>query len=240
MKGSERHRLKENDLSHVLADFSTMFTEHRGMTGVAAGALALMVVVGGGYWAWTARTESRSQAMYTEAMAIMQSPVEAAKPGAKPAPNTYPDIRARTEAGLAKFIEVANAYPTTRAGIASRYYAAASLAMLGRPAEAATRFQEVVQHAGSTSFYGRVAQLGSIESNVQAKQFDTAVAAAQALVNATTDDAMPRDALLMQLGRVQLAAGKKAEARQTLDKVIAEFPESPYVEEAKQMLATTT
>ena len=30
----------------------------------------------------------------------------------------------------------------------------------------------------------------------------------------------------MELGRVQVAAGKKTEAKQTLDKMIAEFPES--------------
>ena len=45
-------------------------------------------------------------------------------------------------------------------------------------------------------------------------------------MNNTSDDTIPRDALLMELGRVQAAAGKKAEAKQTLDKVVAEFPES--------------
>ena len=59
-------------------------------------------------------------------------------------------------------------------------------------------------------------------------------------MNAAGDEVMPRDALLMELGRVQAAAGKKAEAKQTLDKVIAEFPESPYVEEAKRMLTELT
>jgi outer membrane protein assembly factor BamD (BamD/ComL family) len=41
----------------------------------------------------------------------------------------------------------------------------------------------------------------------------------------------------MQLSRVQIAAGKKPEAKQTLDKVIADFPASPYIEEAKRMIA---
>ena len=77
------------------------------------------------------------------------------------------------------------------------------------------------------SFYGRMARLGVVEANAQAKKYDKAISAAQALVNNTSDDTIPRDALLMELGRVQAAAGKKAEAKQTLDKVIAEFPESP-------------
>jgi TolA-binding protein len=59
-------------------------------------------------------------------------------------------------------------------------------------------------------------------------------------VNDTDEDIIPRDALLMELGRVQAAAGKKAEAKQTLDKVIAEFPDSAYIEEAKQLLSTVS
>ena len=85
-----------------------------------------------------------------------------------------------------------------------------------------------------------MSRLGVVESNLQAKKYDQAIAAAQALVNNTSDDTIPRDALLMELGRVQVAAGRKADAKQTLDKVIAEFPESPYIEEAKRMLAEVT
>ena len=36
------------------------------------------------------------------------------------------------------------------------------------------------------------------------------------------------------------AEGKKAEAKQTFDKVLAEFPESPFVDEAKALLTTLT
>jgi TolA-binding protein len=75
---------------------------------------------------------------------------------------------------------------------------------------------------------------------MQAKKYDAAIGAAQALVNNTADDTIPRDALLMELGRVQVAAGKKAEAKQTLDKMIADFPDSPYIEEAKRMLTELT
>jgi TolA-binding protein len=237
MKCSERHRLKENELTHALAGASERIQENRRMISLAGGIILLALVVGGGYWAWTTRSENRAQMLLGDALVIAQSPIQEAKPGAKPEPGTYSTIQARAEAAVAKFTEVFNAYPSTDAGIAARYHAAGALAMLGRHAEAATRYQEVVDRAGANTFYGRVGQLGVIEANTQAKQYDRAITAAQALVNNTADDAMPRDALLLELGRVQAAAGKKAEAKQTLDKVIAEFPESPYVEEAKKILA---
>ena len=237
MKGSERHRLKENELSHVLEDATERLQEHRSAVMMGAGAVLLVLVAGIGYWAWTTRSENRAQSLLGDAIVIMQSPVEETKPGAKPGAASYPTVQARAEAALAKFGEVYNAYPSTDAGVASRYYAASALAMLGRHDEAAKRFQETADRAGANSFYGRVARLGVVEAHAQAKKYDEAITVAQALVNNTTDDTIPRDALLMELGRVQAAAGKKAEAKQTLDKVIADFPGSPYVEEAKRMLA---
>ena len=240
MKGSERHRLKENELSHVLGDATVRLQEHRSTVGLTAGIIALALVAGIGYWAYTTRTQNRAQALLGDAIVIMQAPVEEAKPGAKPGVTGYPTVQARAEAALAKLGEVYNAYPSTDAGIAARYYAAAALSMLGRHDEAAARFQETVDRAGDNTFYGRMSRLGVVESNLQAKKYDQAIAAAQALVNNTSDDTIPRDALLMELGRVQVAAGKKADAKQTLDKVIAEFPESPYIEEAKRMLTEVT
>ncbi len=240
MKGSERHRLKENELSHVLGDATVRLQENRSTVGLAAGIIALLLVAGIGYWAWTTRSENRAQALLGDAIVIMQAPVEETKPGATPGVTGYPTVQARAEAALVKFAEVYNAYPSTDAGIASRYYAAAALAMLGRHDEAAARFQETVERAGENTFYGRMARLGVVEANMQAKKYDEAIGAAQALVNNTADDTIPRDALLMELGRVQVAAGKKADAKQTLDKVIADFPESPYIEEAKRMLTEVT
>ena len=238
MKGSERHRLKENEISQALGGSLERLQENRSTLALVGGVAVLVLLLGGGYWAWTTRSENRAQMLLGDAIVVVQAPIQEAKPGAKPTPGSYPTIQARAEAGLAKFTEAFNAYPSTQAGIAARYYAAGALAMLGRHGEAATRYQEVVDRAGANSFYGRVAQLGVIDSNAQAKQYDRAITAAQALVSNTADETMPRDAVLMELGRVQAAAGKKTEAKQTLDKVIADFPESPYIDEAKKMLAS--
>jgi tetratricopeptide (TPR) repeat protein len=242
MKRTERHKLKENEVSRVLREAQERFTEHKDRFGTVAVIVLIVAIAAVGYWAWRTRTETRAQVMLTEAISVIQSPVDdkatTGKPGATQ--GTYPTIAARAEAGLAKFTQVANTYPSTKAGIAARYYAASALAMLGRSSEAAARYQEVVDRAGTRQFYGRMAQLGKIEAHAHAKQYDQAIAAAQALANSAPDDALPRDAVLMELGRVYAEAGKKAEAKQTFDKLVAEFPESPYAEEAKQLITTLT
>lgn len=240
MKGTERHRLKENELSHALTDATARVRDHRRSISLALGLVILVLVAAGGYWAWNTRRETRAQTLLSDATMVVQARIEEPKAGATPTAGSYPTIRARAEAALTKFTAVFDAYPSTKAGLAARYHAAAALGMLDRPAEAATRYQEVADRAGAGDFYGRMARLGVVEANMQAKQYDRAISAAQALVDNTSDEVIPRDALLMELGRVQAAAGKKTEARQTLDKVIAEFPQSAYIDEAKQLLSTLT
>jgi TolA-binding protein len=240
MKATERHRLKENELSHVISDATVRLNQNRRTVGLAIGLAVLVLAAAGGYWIWKGQTENRASALLGEAMVTMDAPIEEPKPGAKPESASYPTVRARSEAALAKLADVFNRYPSSEAGIAARYYAGAALSALGRPDEAAARYQEVVDRAGSDSFYGRMAHLGVVEASAQSKQYDKALNAAQTLVNKPGDDSIPRDALLMELGRVQAAAGKKAEAKQTFDKVIAEFPESAYIDEAKQLLATVS
>ncbi len=240
MKSTERHHLKENELSEVLSHTTERLMENRSAVAIAAAVVALALVVGGGYWAWTSRAQSRSQALLGEALLVVQASIVETKPGATPAPGTYPTLNARAEAALTKLAAVYEAYPSTRAGIVARYYAGSALSMLGRPAEAAARYQEVADRAPATDFYGRMARLGAVDANAQAKQYDQAISVAQALVNNTSDETIPRDALLMELGRVQAAAGKKAEAKQTLDKMIADFPQSVYLDEARRLLEAGT
>ena len=66
-----------------------------------------------------------------------------------------------------------------------------------------------------------------------AKQFDEAISTFQSL-SANKDGEVPADAMLMQLARVYLLAGKVTEARQTFRKLLDEYPQSPFVTEAKR------
>lgn len=244
MKRSERHRLKENELSETLRQAAGTFAQYG--RGAAVGAVVVVVILAaaGGYWGWRSRTEGRGRALLGEAFTIAQAPVVPAPPANQnadkapaPPPGSYASARARAEAALPRFMAVANTYPSTEAGLAARYYAAGTLATLGRASEAATRFQEVIDRAGRNSFYGQMAQLGLVDAELQAGRHDQAIAAYQEIV-ARKDDRMPLDAVLLQLGRAYLAAGKPAEAKKTFDRLLKEFPGSAYSADAKRELDT--
>ena len=245
MKRSERHRLKENEISETLRQTLERFSQYgRGLT---AGLIAVLVVLAaaGGYWGWRSRTEARARELLSSALTIAEAPVvppsaqppgdaSAQKPPAPPA-GSYPSARARAEAMLPRVMEVANTYPSASAGLAARYYAATTLAALGRPAEAIARFQEVVDRGGRDGFYGQMAQLGIVDADIEGGRYDQAIASCQELIN-RKDEHLPLDAILQLLGRAYVAAGKAADATQTFNRIVKEFPASAYSADAKREL----
>lgn len=149
-----------------------------------------------------------------------------------PPPGSYPSERAKLEAALPKFLAAANAYPDTTAGIGARYHAAAAATALGRPDEALRLYGEVVER-DRNGVYGRMARMGIGETQARAGRHEQAIAAFKELAGDTTTD-LPLDAVLTQLGRSYVQAGKTKEARETFQRVLDEFPQSPYAAMARQ------
>jgi TolA-binding protein len=170
-----------------------------------------------------------------EAAAVGQV-VGAARGGARRARSAGGARDASGDARTAGGSATADAYPSTAAGLSARYQAASVLVSLGRDNDAAQRFQEVADKAG-TGLHGRVARLGLADVQVRQGKFDLAIATYKELA-ATAKDDLPVDGVLMALGRAYVAAGKKTEAGQTFKRIGDEFPTSPYAVDAKKALET--
>jgi len=138
---------------------------------------------------------------------------------------------------LPKFIEAADKYPSTAAGITARYHAAAILASLGRYSEAEQRYQEVVSKSG-TGLYARTGRLGLAETQLAQKKYDSAINIYTEMSRDTTS-VIPVDGVLMQLGKAYALAGRKEEAARTFTRVTEEFPQSIYFADAKRELELT-
>ena len=237
MNKAERDHLKHNETADALVAASSFMSRH-GRT-VALSAVALLLVIGSafGYRAFTARTEERAQAQLAAAVEIMNAPVAPAPaPGAAPAPpvaGTYATEAARADAALSKLLSTADTFGRTEAGLRARYYAASLYAGSNRTQEAATAYQQVRDQAGASTLLGRMAALGLASMQVRQKQFDPAITMLQEL-SQRRDGPIPVDAVLVQLAEAYQAAGRAAEASQTLQRVIDEFPQSPYAADARQ------
>ena len=238
MKSTERHKLKENELARSVAAARDMLTTRsRDITRAVIAALVIVAVIAG-YTMWRQSRNSRAEAALAAGLALFEAPVvplPAPAPGSPlpvQQPGTFATEQAKWEAALPKLMEAADAYPSTDAGIAARYYAASALASLGRQAEAEQRYQEVVDKAGSR-IYGRTARLGLADAQAAQGKYDSAITIYREL-STDTNSQIPIDGVLMTLGRTYLQAGRRDEAVRAFSRVVDEFPQSVYAADARR------
>jgi TolA-binding protein len=237
MKRTERQHLKQNELQTFAQQARDTIDARRRET---ATIVALVVVVGGaalGYYGWREHVQTQAHKLLAEAMTVQNARI-----GPPPAPGTpanglyFPTERERWQAALTKLKVVADAYPSSDAGIYARYQIAATQLALGNPALAAAEYQRLIDSAGD-GFYGQMARLGLAEAQARAGQYDQAINAFKDLAQ-RKDGPLPVDGILMQLGRTYLDAGKRADAQQTFNKIVEEYPESPFTGDARKELET--
>jgi TolA-binding protein len=238
MKSIERHKLKQHEFAKTVARArEVMDTRGRDIVTIAIVAVAA-VAVAAGYAAWRHSRDAKANTMLAAAFVISEAqvvaPVAPAPGSPMPVqqPGSFQTEQAKLEAALPKFLEAADRYPNTDAGIAARYHAAATLASLGRYAEAEQRYQEVVDKAG-TGLYGRTARLGLAHARVAQGKYDLAIKTFQELTM-DSNSQLPIDGVLMELGRAYMKAGKKSEAAHAFTRVVEEFPQSLYSADARR------
>jgi TolA-binding protein len=243
MKRAERKKIKTNEFAMSVARAQAALAEHQRQVTALAIVVVAIALAAGGYFTWRTSRNSKATTMLATALATAEAqvvPLATPAPGSPPPiqqPGTYPTETARAEAALPLLLQTANAYPSTPAGVTARYRAAATLASLGRFAEADAQYQQVIQKTGHDSIYGRTARLGLGEAQLAEGKTDASITTLQELATDTTSD-LPLDGVLMQLGRAYLKAGKTAEASRAFTRVIDEFPQSLFAEDARAELAT--
>ena len=239
MKRTERHHLKENEIQILARQVRQTLELRRREVTAATIIAAVLAAAAAGYFAWRHRVEGKAHALLADALAVQEARIIPASPAtgtaaAAQTSGTFATERARSEAALQKLKTVADTYPTTDAGIFARYGEAATLTSLGRPADAAKAYQEVIRLAGD-GIYVQMARLGLAEADARAGQYDQAINGFKELAQ-RKDGPLPIDGVLMQLARTYLDAGKPADAKQTFNRVVEEYPDSPFTGEARRQL----
>jgi TolA-binding protein len=234
MKRIERRHLKQNEFAQFALGARDIVEARGKQITWALIAAAVVVAAAIGYFTWRRGVEGRAAVMLAEAIEIEQARV--GPPPAQPAPNSppsFPTERERAQAALTKLKTVADEHASTDAGLEARYREAGVRMTLGTYKEAAAAYQQVVDGAGD-DLIGQMARMGLAEAQTRAGQFDQAI-------SIYTDLAQQKDerfveTVLMQLGKTYRDAGKRAEAEQTFNRLITEYPASPFTEDARREL----
>ena len=237
MKRAERHHLKENELGKLTRQARETMETRRSETTAVAAVIVVVAALALGYFAWRQRVQTKAHGLLAEAMAVQDARV-----GPPPAPGTpsaglyFPTERERSQAALTKFKIAADAYPSTDAGIYARYQEGATSLALGTTPGAIAAYQQVIKESGD-GFYGQMGRLGLAEAQARAGQYDTAINTFKELAQ-RKDGPLPVDGILMQLGRTYLEAGKRSDAQQTFNRLVEEYPESPFTGDARREIET--
>src|SRR3954470_687121 len=237
MKRTERHHLKENELRTFAQRAAETVESRRKETTTLALIAVAVAVVAIAFFAWRANVQGRARALLADAMAVADARV-----GPPPAPGTpagglyFPTENERAQAALTKFKIAADAYPSTDAGVYARYQEGALSLALGSTPGAISAYQQVIKESGD-NFYGQMARLGLAEAQARGGQYDPAINTFKEMAQ-RKDGPLPVDAILMQLGRTYLDAGKRADAQQTFNRIVEEYPESPFTGDARKEIET--
>lgn len=237
MKTTERRHLKENELGKLTRQARETMETRRSETTAVVAVIAVVAVLALGYFGWRQRVQTKAHGLLAEAMAVQDARV-----GPPPAPGTtsaglyFPTERERSQAALTKFKIAADAYPSTDAGIYARYQEGATSLALGTTPGAIAAYEQVIKESGD-SFYGQMGRLGLAEAQARAGQYDTAINTFKELAQ-RKDGPLPIDGILMQLGRTYLEAGKRSDAQQTFNRLVEEYPESPFTGDARKEIET--
>jgi TolA-binding protein len=232
MKRTERHHLKENELQTLARDARERFEAKRRETTAIIGIVAVVGAIAVGYLAWRERVQTKAAILLAEATAVKDARI--GPPGTPEQGLRFINERERAQAALTKFKTAADAYPSTDAGLYARYQEAATWMALANPAQAAATYQLVVDKAGDR-LYGQMARLGLAEAQAVQGQYDPAINTYKELAQ-RKEGPLPIDGILLQLGRAYLGAGKRNEAQQTFNRLVQEFPDSPFTGDARREL----
>jgi TolA-binding protein len=235
MKRVERRHLKENELETLARQAREAYESRRREVTMFATIAVVVGAVAIGYIAWREHVQSKAHALLADAEVVLDAPISPPPAPGQPQQGVrFATERERAQSALTKLKAAADAYPSTDAGLYARYQEGATWMALGNPNQAAAAYQQVLDR-DSKGFYAQMARMGLAEAQARSGQYDQAIKAFQDL-SQRKDGPLPVDGVLMQLGHVYLDAGKRTEAQQTFNRLVEEFPESPFSGDARREL----
>jgi hypothetical protein len=226
-KKLSREELKRDEVLETFEKgFGYLSSHRKGSLEVAAGVVGTLLIVGliAGVKSYR---ETNAAEHLSRALAILSTPLSGeVAPGQSPDKTYASDAERRAEAD--KDLALAGSFPGTRAGRQARALLAAE-----RPGEAASL--ETLQGLAKRAKVGGVAGVAEIDVlRILAAKGRAAEAITRARSDIeSSDTAAPKDALLMELARLYEASGSGSDARLTYQRLVRDYPNSPYTSEAQ-------
>jgi predicted negative regulator of RcsB-dependent stress response len=227
-----RKELKTDELRDTLAHGAEAVLSHQQVTLYVIVAAAVVALAVFGWRAYSERQTMKAAAGYNDAMKVFQARVRAPGEPVEPGEVTYVDEKNKFTDGAKKFGDVALAYPRTRAGQLSAYYAALSLEKLDKIDDAKKWLKGI---ADSDSDFASLAKFELAKLDDRAGQGDEAANLYQQLIAKSTV-LVPKAVAMIALAE-HYSQKNPVEAAKLYGQIKTEFPDTPIANQADQELA---
>lgn len=138
------------------------------------------------------------------------------------------------DAAQIEFQRVVESYGRSDQADMAKLYLARIALSRGQTDEARSVFVDLSQKHGN-DVIGRLATLDLIDLRIASGQVEEVAGELEAMI-VSQDGSLPRDAALYKLGEVFVTSGDPERARTYFERLVEEFPESPYLMNARLRL----
>jgi tetratricopeptide (TPR) repeat protein len=225
-----RRQLKRDEVRDTVTRGWSFVSTHRRGSLEAVVALAVAAALVGGIFGVRSYRERRASEALSKGLATLDTPLVGDSNAAGAAGKSYTS-EAERQADALRYFQKAAGYSGTEAGKMARLVLAAEQARTGSTQNKALG-QIPSSHDLILSGIGEIdrARLLASEGRV-----DDAIGALKRAID-SPDTKAPKDALLNELGRIAENAGRSDEARRAWQRLVDEYPRSPYLPDARQRM----
>jgi tetratricopeptide (TPR) repeat protein len=230
-----RQDMKRNELSTALGKGYDYAESHGRTILIAAGTVLALAVLAGLFYMYRSSQAEKANTALAKAIEVYQAPIDPAAPKPDdPVNPTFADEAARQAKAKALFQDLYDRHGSTVAGeVASVYLAQIAMAE-NQPDRARELWNAFLDDNGEHLLAG--------QTRVNLLRLDRSQGKAQEVADTLTamlDEAeppLPMDVILSELAATQEQLDKTQEAVQSYQRILDEFPQSPYAREARERI----
>ena len=220
-----RQDLKRNDLAATMNRTVDYVTGHRKGVTEAGAIVAVMALLVGGFFLYRAFVERSAGKQLSAALDVLDTPLASEQPGAAKTFVSAAERRAQAD----KLLQTAASHAWTPSGRAAQVILAAEGA--DKPGTAVDVFEKAARQTRSES--AAAAEIDAAKALAAQGKTTEAVDRLKRAIESPTS-AAPKDALLFALAGIYEQSGAAADARATYQRLITDYPNSPYRADARQ------
>ena len=223
-----RKQLKRNELADTVGRTVDYVSHHRRGAVEAIGAAVAVLLLAGGFFLFRAWREKSAGRELSAALAILEAPLSA-DPGASGAAQTFASDVER-ERAAAKHLQAASRKGGTSAGRAAQVILAARAEKFAQSTEALTKAarDEQAEVAGAAEIDAARLLTSQGKTTEAIDRLKRAIESSKS--------AAPKDALLFVLAETYEKAGSSGDAKATYQRLVNDYPNSPYRADARQKI----